>query len=194
MGRGWGWVSGVGFWGLGVQEEYRHCRTEETQPKATNDLSDGMLSQDHAAAAHQTGNDENQAEPPDGIEVQILGKTEQGSRYTTDSSRMGRHLPPDISHGTGYLYHQSCHHDGRHEVRHVAELHEIDTSEIADDGDDVRYHATLAQAQLYEVPSLKAPVEMNHHRRQQDGKEVDENEHLQLVNQGEDAQIAEQEK
>ena len=48
-------------------------------------------------------------------------------------------------------------------------------------------------SQLYEVPSLIAAVEVNHHRGHEDGKEVNHREHLQLVGPREDAQVTEQE-
>ena len=102
-------------------------------------------------------------------------------------------LPPDVDDGTGYLYEQCCYHDGTHEVRHVEPLHDVGAGEVADDRDDVRHHAPFSDTQFYESPSLIAAVEMYHSRWQQDGEQVGQYEHLQLVVPGEDAHIAEEE-
>ena len=78
-----------------------------------------MLAQNHAASAHHAGNDEDETEPPDGVEVQVFGKGKQRACHTTDGRCVRGNLPPDVDECTDNLYQQACHDDGSHEVGHV---------------------------------------------------------------------------
>jgi hypothetical protein len=39
-------------------------------------------------------------------------------------------------------------------------FHQIDTSEVTEDGDNIRYHTTFLTSQFEERPSLIAPIEV----------------------------------
>ena len=73
----------------------------------------------------------------------------------------------------------------------VEEIHQVDAEEIAEDGDDIRYHTALLMPQFDEGPSLISAVKMDKHCGQQNGEHVDEGEHLQLIGPGHQSEITE---
>ena len=91
---------------------------------------------------------------------------------------MARNLPPDVDECTDNLQCQGSHHDRTHEVRHVETLHHIDAGEIADDGNDVRHHASFAVAQFDEAPALIAAVEVDEQGREEDGEQIGQQQYL----------------
>ncbi len=152
-----------------------------------------MLAQNHATGAHHACYDDNQTEPPYGIEAQVVGKGKQGTGHTTDGRGMCGYLPPDIDKGTHNLYGECCHDDGTHEVWHVQAFHDVDAGEVADDGEDVWYHTLLAVSQFNEVPALVAPIDVDEQGGEHDGEQVDHQQYLNLVRPREHVQVAEQE-
>ena len=94
---------------------------------------------------------------------------------------MGGNLPPDIDEGADNLYQQGCYHDGPHEVGHVETFHYVDTSKVANDGDDVRYHASFAVSQLDEVPSLIAAVKVYEQGGEENGEQIGQQQYLDFV-------------
>ena len=150
-----------------------------------------MLAQNHAAGADEAANEENQTEPPHGIEAEVVGKGKECSAHASDGCRVGGNLPPDVDEGADNLYDQGSHYDRTHEMRHVKTLHHVDAGKITDDGNDVRHHTPFAVTQLDEVPALIPAVEVDEQGGEEDGEQIGQQQHLNLVRPGEHAEIAE---
>ena len=174
-----------------IEDAYR--RTEEAHAEAGHDLRQRVLTQNHAGGAHDAGHHQHQAKPPDGVEDENHGEGKQGACHTADGCRMGGNLPPHVDDGTDDLHQQGGHENAAHEVEHVHRLQQPDARQIAQDGDDVRHHATLAIAHFDEVPPLMLSIEVNDVGGQQDGEEIDDGDNLQSVDDGQKGQIAERE-
>ena len=153
-----------------------------------------MLTEYHATGAEDAGNEEDDAHPPDRIETEILGKGKESPTDSTDGCEMGGYLPPHIDEGTDNLNHQGCDDDGDDEMGYMHLHHDIDATEITENRQDVGHHATLATSEFDEAPTLIATIEVDEHRGQQDGEEIDHDEHLEFVNPWEDAHVTERKK
>ena len=151
-----------------------------------------MLAKNHSAGADDATHQEYQTEPPHGVEAQIVGKGKQRPAYASDSGSMGGNLPPDVDECADNLYQQSRHHNRSHEMGHVEALHHIDAGEVANDGDDVRHHASFAVSQLDEVPALITAVEVYEQGGEENGEQIGQQQDLELVIPGEHAEVAEQ--
>ena len=152
-----------------------------------------VLAQYHATSAHETCENEENAEPPQRVEAEYLGEGKHATRYATDSCSVYRYLPPHIYDGANNLYHQCRHHYATHEMREMQVVHEVETGEIADDGDDVWHHSSFAGDEFQHRPSLIFPVEMDDHRRQEDGENIYDKQHRQLITPRQQVEITEQE-
>ena len=62
--------------------------TNKAYPEACHHLRKTVLAQNHSASAQQTCHEKDEAEPPHGIEAQILGKGKQGTPYSTNKAAM----------------------------------------------------------------------------------------------------------
>ena len=72
-------------------------------------------------------------------------------------------------------------------------VHDVCEAEVAEDGDEIRYDASLSCAELDGAPSLVAAVEMDEDGWEEYGEEVDECEHHGLIEPGQEAEVSEHE-
>ena len=156
-------------------------RADDSYEEACHDLGERMLTEDHPAGTQYACEDEHQTEPPHGIETEQLSKHKQRSCHTTYCCRMRGNLPPHVDQGTRHLDKQRCREDGTHKMRDVYQIHQVDAEEIAEDGDDVWHHTTLLMTEFDKTPPLITAIEMDEHRRQENGEHIHQREHLQLI-------------
>ena len=76
-------------------------------------------------------------------------------------------------------------------MRHVQSFHDVDAGEIAYNREDIGHHTTLSLSEFDKTPSLITAIEMYQKSRQQNGKEINHDEYLQLIRQGEDVHVTE---
>ena len=145
----------------------------------------------HTAGAEYTGKENHQTEPPHGIESEQLTEDEEGTRHAAYSRRMGGYFPPHVDQGTDHLYKQGSREDRTHKMGDMYQIHQIDTEEVAEDGNDVGHHPSLLESKLHQIPPLIAAIEVDEHRGQQDSKYIDEGEHLKLIGPRHQRQVAE---
>ena len=107
---------------------------------------------------------------------------------------MGGYLDEKIYDGAGHLYHKGCYKDAPHEVGHMGGSHYVIAQKIRKNGYHIRNGAPLAAAQLYERPALIAPVETDKGRRKKYREQIEHQQQEQLVGQGQQAEVTEDEK
>lgn len=166
---------------------------DDADERAHEHLSQGVLSQQHAAAAHDAGQQYGHTEPVHRIEHEEQREGEQSADESAHGCRMSAHLPPDVHHGAGYLYEQCRNDDAAHVAGHVQFVEHIQAGEIRQDGQDVGHHTMLPAAQMHGLPAFHAAVGKDEQLWQQDGQAVDQRQHAQLVAEGQHVQIGEHE-
>ena len=134
-------------------------RTDETDAEAADHLSERVLTENHPRRADQSRHNENQAEPPHGIERPLERIGDECAREAADGRRMGRDFPPDIDDGADDLNRQRRQENPADDVRNMDGVHRVVTREIADDGDDIRHHSPLFPADFVGMPTLRETVE-----------------------------------
>ena len=72
----------------------------------------------------------------------------------------------------------------------VHALHDIHTYEIAQDGDDIGYHTTLALAEFDESPTLMMAIEGDEESGSEDREDIHESEDHHLVGQWQQTEVA----
>ena len=150
-----------------------------------------MLAQQHATAAHNARDEDGETEPPQRIETENERESQQGTDHTPDGCGMNLHLPTHINEGTKHLNEQRGNENAAHEMGNVQGVHRVIGGRIAHDGDDIGHHAPLFHNEIEGLPALIAPVEPNEKGGQQNGEEVDQGKHRELVARGKLAHIAE---
>lgn len=134
-----------------------------------------------------------ETEPPHGVEHEDAGEGEQRAAHAPYGRRVRGDLPPHVYHGTHHLYEQRRHEDTAHEMGYVAHLHEVETKEIAQYGDDVRHHAAFLRAELHGRPALVTAVEVYQHGGDEYGEHIHHGEHESLIAGREHAEVGEEE-
>ena len=170
-------------------EQYHesHYAAEE---KSYHHLRQRMLAKNHSARAKHTGNDEHHTQPEHGIVGEHDGECSYRTGHTANGGSVGADLPPYIDDRTEYLNHQ-CHNKyARHEMGNVHALHDIHTYEIAQDGDDIGHHTTLALAEFDESPTLMMAIEGDEESGSEDREDIHESEDHHLVGQWQQTEVA----
>ena len=72
-------------------------------------------------------------------------------------------------------------------------LHDIETGEVAQDGDEIGHNTPLANAQFEKRPPLVATIKVDEEGGQQDGEEIDDGQDKELIGWLILAQIAQEE-
>ena len=170
-------------------EQYHesHYAAEE---KSYHHLRQRMLAKNHSARAKHTGNDEHHTQPEHGIVGEHDGECSYRTGHTANGGSVGADLPPYIDDRTEYLNHQ-CHNKyARHEMGYMHTLHDIHTYEIAQDGDDIGHHTTLALAEFDESPTLMMAIEGDEESGSEDREDIHESEDHHLVGQWQQTEVA----
>lgn len=149
-----------------------------------------MLAENHTARAKHTGNDEHHTQPEHGIKGEHDGECGYRTSHTANGGSVGADLPPYIDDGTQNLYHQCNDKDARHEMGDVHALHDIHTDEIAQDGDNIGHHTTLALAEFDESPTLVVAIEGDEECGREDREDIHESENHHLVGQRHQTEVA----
>lgn len=177
---------------MGLESEYHVKRTEESDAEAADHLRECVLSQRHASRAHDSGHEDDEAEPPDGVERPFDGVGHERAGEASDGSAVGRDFPPHVDDGADDLDGQCREQDAADDVWNVERGHRVVAREIADDADDVGHHEAFLGSHFVGVPALCAAVESDEQRGQQNGEDVGLQEHENLERPGHDFQVAEQ--
>ena len=133
-----------------------------------------MLFEDDAAGAHKSCEQEYETNPPSGVEVEDFSEGHDGSCHASAGCGMCGDFPPEVDDSAGELYDQRGHDDAAYEMRCVEIAQHIETTEIAEYGDDVRYHASFLGAFFGVSPSLVFMIGTYEHGREEDGERIDQ--------------------
>ena len=133
---------------------YDEKSTNESDEESCHDLREGVLSQNHAGRPHHAGKENHEREPPYRIERKCYRIGDDSPCHPSYGGRVGRNLPPHIDEGTSHLYHERCYQDDADDSWGVVVFHQEETSEIAQDGDDVGNDASLFSSQFLRCPTL----------------------------------------
>jgi len=150
-----------------------------------------VLSKNHSRRADQSCHDENQAEPPHGIERPFERIGDECAGKTADGRRVGRDFPPDIDDGADDLNGKRRQENAADDVRNVDGVHRVVAREIADDRDDVGHHSPLFRTDFVGMPALGEAVEADEQRRQENREDIRLQEHQQFELPRHHLQIAE---
>ncbi len=148
-----------------------------------------MLAQYHATRAKHSGYDEHHTQPKDWIEREYHREGGYRPGHTPDGSCVGADFPPYIDDGANYLYHQCNDEYARHEMGYVHTLHDIHTDEIAEDGDNIRHHTSLALTEFDECPALMVAIEGYEESGQEDGEDIHQSQHHHLIGQRQQTEV-----
>ena len=177
--------------GLDKEDDEEGC--DEPQEEAGKDLREGMLAQDHTAGSHYARKKDHHAKPPDGIEIEDKGKGEQSSRHAANGCRMGRDAPTNIDECTDDLDGKGSDDDAIDDMGHMGDQHQIIAEKIAKDRDDIGDDPSLLMAKLDGRPSRILTIGMEQKGGEEDGTEIDDEQHRELIPPRQHRQIAERE-
>ena len=165
-----------------LESEYHVKCTEESDAEAADHLRECVLSQRHASRAHDSGHEDDEAEPPDGVERPLDGVGHERAGEASDGGAVGRDFPPHVDDGADDLDGQCREQDAADDVRNVERGHRVVAREIADDADDVGHHEPFLGSHFVGVPALCAAVEADEQRRQENREDIglQEHQHLEL--------------
>ncbi len=152
-----------------------------------------MLAQDHTAGSHYARKKDHHAKPPDRIEIEDKGKGEQSSRHAANGCRMGRDAPTDIDECTDDLDGKGSDDDAIDDMGHMGDQHQIIAEKIAKDRDDIGDDPSLLMAKLDGRPSSILTIGMEQKGGEEDGTEIDDEQHRELIPPRQHRQIAERE-
>ena len=160
---------------------------------ASNYLAQRMDAQQHATGAEHAGKQYEEAEPPQRIETEDERERHYGSRGTADGCGVGGDLPPVVYYGTEYLYYECCNDNGRYDVRHMLQTHDIQACYVTHYRNGVWHHALLAPQQTQQRPSLVMSVQTDKGGGQQTRKSPHQQQYVQFVPPVEHAEVGKQE-
>ena len=173
------------------EHDDRSATAGNADEDAEDDFPVGMLAQNHACRADAATEKDAERKPVDGVEVENDGEGEEHADDTARGGGMGGNLDPVVHHGADDLYEERGSHNGRGEVGHVERLHDEEECRVADDADGIGHIASFATAHLVLGPSVDAPVDVDHDAREEDGEEIYQEYHGNLVTRVQCLEIAE---
>ena len=169
------------FPALPLNYEHRPVGQEPSCDKSRDHLCECVLTQNHAACAHSSGQYEHEAEPPYGVEHEDEGESHECARYSTYGRCMGGYLPPCVDERAHNLYEQCRYEYANHEMRYVEQRHDVAACEVTHYGYDVRHGSPLLHSELMQGPSAVASVDTDEQCGRENGENVNQREHREFV-------------
>lgn len=174
-----------------LQEDAEEAE-EDAKEGASEYLPKGVLTQEHTAAADETGDEDAQGEPPDRVEIEKEAVGYQGSDDAASSCRVDRNLPPHIDKQAGALNQQGADKDAAHVVGEMEAVDEMEGEGVEEKIDEVGEETMLTQTQVVEFQAIHLTPDADGEPRQQEGAEENDNQDEPLEGKGQQAEIGEQ--
>ena len=152
-----------------------------------------MLPEYHAAGADEPGEQDDQTEPPHGVEGENLREGRQCAGQTADGRHVCGYFPFHVDDRTEHLDDHGRHQHTAHGMGDMEQVDDIIAHEVTHEADEVGHQPSLLGTQFDGRPSLVVAVEADEQRGQQDGKEIDDEQYFQLCPERQEGQVAEHE-
>ena len=172
---------------------HREEGNDDARDEAHTHLQQSVLTQYHPARTYQSCHEEEQEEPPCGVEGEEERECYHATYHPTYCRRVRGNLPAKVYQRTNHLHGKCRHYHRSNEMRHVQQVYDVVTHEVAHNTYYVRHHSPLLLSELYRCPSVIILVYLDEVGRDNGREEIDYQQHAHLYPSFEHTKICEHE-
>ena len=121
---------------------------DEANGETGQHLHQGVLAEDDAAGAHQSGEEDEDAAGQQGVEEEKVAQGEIHACESAHAHHVDADFPPEVDKRAYHLSHKRCQHDVANEQRHVGLVHQQQTCGVGDERQHVRHVQVTPMAHL----------------------------------------------